>query len=184
MKQPTAHPLLALACLSIAAAWMPAKAQSLQYIGQQIVPSGTQYLGTTVGGLSGLDFVASSGRYVAISDDRSGFNPARFYELTLDLAQFARSANPGQAGVGFQSVTTILDPAGLPFATNTLDPEGIEPVDTVARHRATGSTPCLAAISGTIPSSSRVNRATTPCFAESFDRRTSGVAPIVSRMLS
>ena len=26
--------------------------------------------------------------------------------------------------------------------------------------------------------------ATTPCFAESFDRRTSGVAPIVSRMLS
>jgi hypothetical protein len=125
MKQPTAHTLLALACLSIAAAWMPAKAQSLQYIGQQIVPSGTQYLGTTVGGLSGLDFVASSGRYVAISDDRSGFNPARFYELTLDLAQFARSANPGQAGVGFQSVTTILDPAGLPFATNTLDPEGI-----------------------------------------------------------
>jgi hypothetical protein len=125
MKQPNAHKLITLACLSMAAAWLPAQAQNLQYIGQQIVPSGTQYLGTTVGGLSGLDFVASSGRYVAISDDRSGFNPARFYELSLDLAQFVRSANPGQAGVGFQSVTTILDSAGLPFATNTLDPEGI-----------------------------------------------------------
>jgi hypothetical protein len=125
MKQPNAHKLITLACLSIAAAWLPAQAQNLQYIGQQIVPSGTQFLGTTVGGLSGLDFVASSGRYVAISDDRSGFNPARFYELSLDLAQFVRSANPGQAGVGFQSVTTILDSAGLPFATNTLDPEGI-----------------------------------------------------------
>ncbi len=114
-----------LACLLITAAWWPAQAQSLQYIGQQIVPSGTQFQGTTVGGLSGIDFVASSGRYVAISDDRSSFNPARYYELTLDLAQFVRSANPGQAGVGFQSVTTILDSNGQPFASNTLDPEGI-----------------------------------------------------------
>lgn len=114
-----------LACLLITAAWWPAQAQSLQYIGQQIVPSGTQFQGTTVGGLSGIDFVASSGRYVAISDDRSSFNPARYYELTLDLAQFVRSANPGQAGVGLQSVTTILDSNGQPFASNTLDPEGI-----------------------------------------------------------
>ncbi len=114
-----------LACLLITAAWWPAQAQSLQYIGQQIVPSGTQFQGTTVGGLSGIDFVASSGRYVAISDDRSSFNPARYYELTLDLAQFVRSANPGQAGVGLLSVTTILDSNGQPFASNTLDPEGI-----------------------------------------------------------
>ena len=114
-----------LACLLITAAWWPAQAQSLQYIGQQIVPSGTPFQGTTLGGLSGIDFVASSGRYVAISDDRSSFNPARYYELTLDLAQFVRSANPGQAGVGFQSVTTILDSNGQPFASNTLDPEGI-----------------------------------------------------------
>lgn len=117
--------LHSVACLLIAAAWLPAKAQSLQYIGQQIVPSGTQYQGTTVGGLSGIDFVAADGRYVAISDDRSGFNPARDYQLTLDLAQFVRSANPGQAGVAFQSVTTILDGSGQPFASNTLDPEGI-----------------------------------------------------------
>jgi hypothetical protein len=78
-----------------------------------------------VGGLSGLDRVAASGRYLAISDDRSGFNPARFYELSLDLTRFVRSANPGQAGVTFQSVTTILDSSGQPFGTNTLDPEGL-----------------------------------------------------------
>ncbi len=125
MKRTSSLKLHTLACLLMASAWLPAQAQALQYIGQQIVPSGAQFQGTTVGGLSGIDYVAANGRYLAISDDRSGFNPARYYELSLDLAQFVRSANPGQAGVAFQSVTTILDAAGLPFASNTLDPEGI-----------------------------------------------------------
>lgn len=95
------------------------------YIGQQIVPTGTQFAGTTVGGLSSIDYVAGSGRYIAISDDRSALNPARFYELSLDLNAFTRSATPGMAGVGFTAVTTLLDTNGLPFATNQVDPEGM-----------------------------------------------------------
>jgi hypothetical protein len=95
------------------------------YIGQQIVPTGTQFAGTTIGGLSSIDYVAGSGRYIAISDDRSAFNPARFYELSLDLNAFTRSATPGMAGVGFTGVTTLLDTTGLPFATNQVDPEGM-----------------------------------------------------------
>lgn len=98
---------------------------SLSYIGQQIVASGTTFQGTTVGGLSGIDFDASTGRYVAISDDRSGLNPARFYTLDLHLDQFVRSATPGAAGVSFKQVTTLQTPGGTPFATNTVDPEGI-----------------------------------------------------------
>lgn len=100
-------------------------AQPLGYIGQQIVPSGTVFFGTQFGGLSGIDLDPASGRYVAISDDRSSLNPARFYSLSLDLAEFRRSATPGFAGVSVQGVTTLLTPAGAPFATNQVDPEGI-----------------------------------------------------------
>lgn len=98
---------------------------SLSYIGQQIVASGTSFQGTTVGGLSGIDFDASTGTYFAISDDRSGLNAARFYNLSLDIGRFARSATPGAAGVAFNSVTTLQTPTGAAFATNTVDPEGI-----------------------------------------------------------
>ena len=118
-------PGFAAATLSLAALCGGAQAQTLNYLGQQIVPTGTLFAGTTVGGLSGIDFDRSSGRYIAISDDRSALQPARFYELALDLAQFARSGTPGSAGVQFQSVTTLLQPDGTPFAANTLDPESI-----------------------------------------------------------
>ncbi|MBT9538291.1 esterase-like activity of phytase family protein [Thiobacillus sp.] len=98
---------------------------SLNYLGQQIVPSGTSAFSTTVGGLSGLDYDATNQRFFAISDDRSQFNPARFYTLNLDLNQFTRSATPGMAGVAFTGVTTIQQPAGGAFAINTVDPEGM-----------------------------------------------------------
>lgn len=97
----------------------------LNYLGQQIVPSGTQFAGTTIGGLSGIDFNAASSSYYAISDDRSALGPARFYELSLNLAQFQRSATPGMAGVSFSAVTSILTAAGTAFATNTVDPESL-----------------------------------------------------------
>jgi len=116
--------LITFALTSALACTGSAQAQTLTYLGQQIVPTGLVYAGTTVGGLSGLDRKAN-GNYVAISDDRSGLNPARFYELGLDLNQFVRSATPGFAGVGFLSVTTLLKPDGTPFAGNTVDPEAL-----------------------------------------------------------
>ncbi len=58
---------------------------SLDYIGQQVIPHGWAYKDTVVGGLSSLDYIPETGRYVAISDDRSENNPARFYELKLDF---------------------------------------------------------------------------------------------------
>jgi hypothetical protein len=98
---------------------------TLGYLGQQIVPSGTPFASTTVGGLSGIDYNPGSDSYFAISDDRSALSPARFYELSLNLTQFRRSATPGMAGVGFMNVTTVLTPGGTPFATNTVDPESL-----------------------------------------------------------
>jgi hypothetical protein len=97
----------------------------LNYIGHQLVPNKTRFNGTTVGGLSSLDYDPASGRYLAVSDDRSKFNPARFYELSLDLARFTRSATPGMDGVTFHSVTTIQRHDGGAFPNGTVDPEGM-----------------------------------------------------------
>ena len=112
---------LALSAAGLAQAQLP----TLEYLGQQIMPTGTLFNSTVVGGLSGIDYNAASQRYFAISDDRSASSPARFYSLTLDLAQFTRSANPGFAGVAFQTVTTIQRPDGSAFPTNQVDPEGL-----------------------------------------------------------
>lgn len=106
-------------------AWAQLQIAALEYLGQQIIPTGTSFAGTTIGGLSGIDYDAAAQRFVAISDDRSALNPARYYSLQLDLAQFNRSANPGSAGVSFLSVTTITRPDGTPFPTNQVDPEAL-----------------------------------------------------------
>jgi hypothetical protein len=98
---------------------------TLSYIGQQIVPSDVRFKGTLVGGLSSLDYNPLTDRYLAISDDRSKKNPARFYELSLDLAQFQRSAAPGMSGVVFHAVTVIQRPGGGAFKKNSVDPEGM-----------------------------------------------------------
>lgn len=121
------------ACLRLAislsactlAAGAGAQSTTLDYLGQNIVATGATYLGTQVGGLSGIDYNAGTGGYVAISDDRSALNPARYYDLALDLAQFRRSNTPGSAGVTFTGVTTLLTPAGAAFPNNGVDPESI-----------------------------------------------------------
>jgi hypothetical protein len=103
----------------------------LVFIGQQVLPQGYRYANTTVGGLSGIDYDAATGRYWAISDDRSEFGPARFYELSLDLSHFNKTADPGHAGVTFLGVQTLkrLDGSTFPdFRTNpgqAADPEAI-----------------------------------------------------------
>lgn len=117
----------ALASLSAALSLvsLPALAQTLNYLGQQIVPTSAVFRGVPVGGLSSIDYVPATGRYLAISDDRSDRGPARFYELTLDLSKFRRSATPGDAGVSWVNMTTILDLDGQPFGRNMVDPESL-----------------------------------------------------------
>jgi hypothetical protein len=97
----------------------------LTYIGQQIVPNNTRFNGTAVGGLSSLDYNPGTGRYVAISDSWSKTKPARFYELSLDLAQFRRSATPGMAGVTFYAVTRIQRGGGEALKSKPIDPEAM-----------------------------------------------------------
>lgn len=115
-------------CAAVAATLLlalPAAAQTLTYLGQQIVPTSTSFRGVPVGGLSSIDYVPGTGRYLAICDDRSDRAPARFYELALDLAKFRRSATPGDAGVAWVNMTTLMDSDGQPFDRNQVDPESL-----------------------------------------------------------
>ena len=51
---------------------------SLSYLGEFVIPTGHMENGVEFGGISGLDFDAATGHYLAISDDRSERGPARF----------------------------------------------------------------------------------------------------------
>lgn len=110
---------------ALALSALPGFSQTLSYLGQQIVPTTAVFRGVPVGGLSSIDYVPATGRYLAISDDRSDRGPARFYELALDLSKFRRSATPGDAGVTWVNMTTILDLDGKPFERNMVDPESL-----------------------------------------------------------
>lgn len=96
--------------------------RNINFLGQATYPTGSVTVqGTQLGGLSGIDYDQVNNRYYSISDDRSDRNPARFYTLNIDLSSGALSSS----GINFSGVTTLLNQNAQPFATNTLDPEGI-----------------------------------------------------------
>ncbi len=104
--------------IALATATAATAAPALRYIGQQVLPTATFFGGTQVGGLSGIDYTGG-GSYIAISDDRSQVNAARFYDLKLSLTNHAFT------GVTFTNVTAFKDPSGNPYPTFAIDPESI-----------------------------------------------------------
>ncbi len=92
---------------------------SLSYLGEFVIPTGQIENGVEFGGISGLDFDAATGHYLAISDDRSDKAPARFYELDIDVDA------SGLKGVSIVKHVTLKDKNGEPFAAKTVDPESI-----------------------------------------------------------
>jgi hypothetical protein len=92
---------------------------SLSYLGEFVIPTGHMENGVEFGGISGLDFDAATGHYIAISDDRSEKGPARFYELDVDVD------GAGLKGVSVVKQVTLKDRNGEPFAARTVDPESL-----------------------------------------------------------
>jgi hypothetical protein len=95
--------------------------RGVDFLGQSILPTGTTFQGTEVGGLSGITYDPSKNVYYSISDDRSQINPARFYTLQIDLSKGSLK----QGGVTPVGITTLLTENGQPFAPLSLDAEGI-----------------------------------------------------------
>jgi hypothetical protein len=91
----------------------------LQYLGEYSIPLKAQYNGTTVGGLSGIDYDTKKDLYYIISDDGSKIDPARFYRAKIRLG------TKGIDTVQFLSVTTLLNQNKTPFLPAAIDPEAI-----------------------------------------------------------
>ena len=92
-----------------------------EFLGEVTFPTGLQLEETEVGGISGLAYDASKGIYYGLSDDRSQRNPARFYDISIDLSD--GSLDDGD--ISFDSITTLLNEDGNAFPQSSLDPEGI-----------------------------------------------------------
>jgi hypothetical protein len=111
-----------IGALAAAAALAPAaQAHELRFRGQAIVPTGTTFAGTTVGGLSSITYDARRRVFYAISDDPGQFQPTRFYTVGLDV----RDGRLTDGDVRFEDVTTLLAPDGQPYPPSSLDPEGL-----------------------------------------------------------
>ena len=88
----------------------PLLAPGLRLIGVAALAPGSEYGGTTIGGLSGIDYDARRGEYLLISDDRSSDGPARIYSARLDYD--AHHLAPPR----FTGVQPLQDASGRPFA--------------------------------------------------------------------
>lgn len=87
----------------------------LRFLGQQVIPTATQFQGTQFGGLSGFAYDERRRVFYALSDDQTN---VRFYTLRVDVSA-------GVPAVQILAVTTLRDAAGQPFAPLSLDPEGL-----------------------------------------------------------
>ncbi|HJR79400.1 MAG TPA: esterase-like activity of phytase family protein [Anaerolineales bacterium] len=94
---------------------------SYELIGTISFPTGTQFEGTEVGGLSSIAYDARRDVYYAISDDQGTIDPVRYYTLSIDLSD----GQLDDGDITFLDVTTIRDASGAPYVPGSLDPEGL-----------------------------------------------------------
>jgi hypothetical protein len=94
----------------------PKHSPALEFRGQTIIPTGTTFQGTNVGGLSSIAYAGDSTFY-AISDDQAN---ARFYKLRAGISDGQLS----NGDITFESVTLLRQPDGTPYPAGSLDPEG------------------------------------------------------------
>ncbi|UAY51174.1 esterase-like activity of phytase family protein [Ferruginibacter albus] len=97
----------------------------LKFVGEYDLPNALQYKGTTVGGLSGIDYDVKQNVYYLISDDKSEKNPARFYTAKIHFTDKTFDS------VQLTAVKSLLDKEGRVYpnakqdAFHTPDPEAI-----------------------------------------------------------
>ena len=97
----------------------PRASLALRLIGQRTLDHRLPFGGTTVGGLSGIDYDPQADRYYLISDDRSELSPTRFYtaRLTIEDGRFT--------DVALQAVVTLQRPDGSAYPAGAADAEAI-----------------------------------------------------------
>ncbi|HRL99620.1 MAG TPA: esterase-like activity of phytase family protein [Acidovorax sp.] len=126
---PAAAALL-LACVSPSAPApvdpVPPPAQAcpcLRLIGDTTLEKRLNFGGTTVGGLSGIDYDAAQDRYILLSDDRSNVDDARYYTARIHYTANALAAPE------FTTVTALRNAAGQPYAPRRRAVDGVDVPD-------------------------------------------------------
>jgi hypothetical protein len=91
---------------------------SLKLLSEYVVPHNLPFKGTTVGGLSGIDYDISNDVYYLICDDRSAINPARFYTAKVHISSNSIDS------VSLVGVTNLLQRDGNVYPDNKQNPSG------------------------------------------------------------
>jgi hypothetical protein len=118
--------MLALLLVSPAVAKNAHGAQTVvdvEFLGEVIVPTGTDFAGTEIGGLSSITYDSGRSVYYTLSDDqgnRPTGDPVRYYTVAIDLAD--GSLDDGD--LEFIDVTQLFESKKIPFPPGGLDPEG------------------------------------------------------------
>lgn len=102
--------LLLLSSCSLPPAAQPPLTPHLRLMGTATLSTGTEWGGTTVGGLSGIDYSPERDEYLLISDDRGSDGPARVYTARIEIS--AHAVSPPR----FTGVYPPHDESGRPFA--------------------------------------------------------------------
>ena len=118
--------LLAIVGLSVRSANANDKDNQVTFAGYELIgtvdiPTGTEFEGTEIGGLSSITYDPNRGVYYSISDDQGTIDPVRYYTLAIDLSD----GQLDDDDITFQDVTLILDASGMQYAPGSLDPEGL-----------------------------------------------------------
>ncbi|HEV7330019.1 MAG TPA: esterase-like activity of phytase family protein [Flavisolibacter sp.] len=87
----------------------------LKFLGEYTLPHKMQFRGTTIGGLSSIDYVPTEDLYYLICDDRSDINPARFYTARIHLGE------KGIDSIQWMDVVTLQQKNGQPFPNRKQD---------------------------------------------------------------
>lgn len=96
-------------CSSLNKISNPNNIGSLRFINEYIFPNGRQLDGTTIGGLSGIDFDPKTNQYYLICDDPSARGDARFYTAKINITE------NGIDSVDFTAVTILRNRNGVPY---------------------------------------------------------------------
>jgi hypothetical protein len=111
------------AASSAGAVLEPQTVVDVEFLGEVVVPTGTEFGGTEVGGLSSITYDAGRGVYHTLSDDqgnRPTGDPVRYYTVDIDLGD--GSFDDGD--VEFVDVSPLFENKKTPFSPGWLDPEG------------------------------------------------------------
>ncbi len=95
----------------------------VEFLGEVVVPTGTDFEGTEIGGLSSITFDAGRSVYHTLSDDqgnRPTGDPVRYYTVDIDLSD----GRLDDGDVSFVGVTQLFENKKSPFPPGGLDPEG------------------------------------------------------------